>query len=298
MNLLERVLTLLRANLDTIAERADDPEKALQQLHLDMRNQLVQVKTEVAKAIAEGHVLQKRVLAKKTEADIWLKKAEVAVQQDNDPSARQALTRYNENNKIVQRYQAQKKEQEQLVLTMRGALHKLEDKIAEVEANIELLATRKRNALIQQRVFEALSKVGNTDQEKMARTKDALLMAEARAQALADLNTRDVDTQLDTLSSEQALEQQLNQLKNQHAQGQSFSQTVPLPTQNKPHRQQPRTGPLAQTSAEESSVKRRARLQSRHAAHNSSADEEVSTEKDLDVTYMKKWLDASQPTDI
>src|SRR6266516_3457945 len=55
MNLLERVLTLLRANLNTMVEKADDPEKVLRQLQLDMRNQLMQVKTQVATAIAELH---------------------------------------------------------------------------------------------------------------------------------------------------------------------------------------------------------------------------------------------------
>ena len=55
MNLLERVLTLLGANLNSMIEKADDPEKVLRQLQLDMRNQLVQVKTQVATAIAESH---------------------------------------------------------------------------------------------------------------------------------------------------------------------------------------------------------------------------------------------------
>jgi len=57
MNLLERVLTLLRANLNTMVEKAEDPEKVMRQLQIDMRNQLMQVKTQVATAIAEGRKL-------------------------------------------------------------------------------------------------------------------------------------------------------------------------------------------------------------------------------------------------
>src|SRR5436309_740289 len=94
MNLLERVLTLLRANLNSMVERADDPERVLRQLQLDMRNQLMQVKTQVATAIAESHKLQKRSKEKMAEADTWLKKAEQAIQQNNDDAARAALTRY------------------------------------------------------------------------------------------------------------------------------------------------------------------------------------------------------------
>ncbi len=80
MNLLERVLTLLRANLNAVVEKSDDPEKTLRQLQLDMRNQLVQVKTQVATAISESRKLQGRAGEKRAEADSWYKKAEHAVQ--------------------------------------------------------------------------------------------------------------------------------------------------------------------------------------------------------------------------
>ncbi len=214
MNLLERVLTLLRANLTTMIEKSDDPEKILRQLQLDMRNQLVQVKTQVATAIAESRKLQNRSKEKVAEADVWLKKAEQAIQQNNDDAARQALTRYNEITRQAQRYQQQQKEQEQLVVTMRGALRQLEAKISEVETTIELLVARKRNALIQQRVYDALTKTsGAKEKERAEKAKDALLEAEARARALADLHKRGLDVQLDQLSEEQIIEQQLRDLQ-------------------------------------------------------------------------------------
>jgi phage shock protein A len=214
MNLLERVLTLVRANLNTMIEKADDPEKVLKQLQLDMRNQLFQVKTQVATAIAESHKLQSRSKAKQAEADSWMHKVEQAIQQNNDDAARTALTRYNEILRLVQRYQQQQKEQEHIIATMRDALRKLEAKLAEVETTIDLLVARKRNALLQQRVFDTLSKTGTSrDKERATRAQDAVLEAEARARALADLHKRDLDAQLDDISSEQTIEQQLRELK-------------------------------------------------------------------------------------
>lgn len=221
MNLLERVITLLRANLNTVVEKADDPEKVLRQLHLDMHNQLVQVKTQIATAIAEAHKLQKRSQERKIEAEKWLKKAEISAQQGNDDNAREILIRYNDINKQLQRYQEQKREQDQLVTTMRNVLHQLEAKITEVETTIDLLATRKRNALIQQRVFEALNKsAGAQEKERISKAQDALMEAEARARALADLHNRDLTKQLDQLSAEQQIEQQLQALKLQQPGGQ------------------------------------------------------------------------------
>ncbi|GCE20280.1 PspA/IM30 family protein [Dictyobacter kobayashii] len=284
MNLLERVLTLLGANLNAVAEKADDPEKTLRQLQLDMRNQLVQVKTEVAKAIAEGHVLQKRAQARKVEAETWLKKAELAVQHGNDAQARQALTHYNEHNKIIQRYQQQKKEQEQLVITLRNVLGKLDEKITEVDTTIELLATRKRNALIQQRVYEALQKTGNADPNTTRKAKDALLDAEARAQAMAELHNRDLDAQLSSLSAEQTIEQQLDALKN-------MQQTTNLAGSNKTSK--PQTGPLATPLNTELSTKRRIRIQPKYSAPL----EEPSTDRDMDLDYLKKLLESPQNLD-
>ena len=214
MNLLERVLTLLGANLNSMIEKADDPEKVLRQLQLDMRNQLVQVKTQVATAIAEGHKLQKRSKERMVEADTWLKKAEQAIQQNNEDSARKALSHYNEILKQARRYEQLQKEQEQLVITMRGALRQLEAKISEVETTIDLLVTRKRNALLQQRVFDVLNKTGGPKEKELAsRAQDAVLEAEARARALAELHNRDLGTQLDQISEEQFIEQQMQELK-------------------------------------------------------------------------------------
>ncbi|MEO7022065.1 MAG: PspA/IM30 family protein [Ktedonobacteraceae bacterium] len=248
MNLLERVLTLLRANLNTMAEKSEDPEKMLRQLQLDMRNQLVQVKTQVATIIAEVMKLQKRNKERQVEASSWLKKAEQAIQQNNESAARDFLSRYNDLNRQAQRYQQQQKEQEQLVATMRGILRQLEAKITEVDTTIELLAARKRTALLQQRIYDTLSKSGSPkDKERASRAQDALLDIEARARALADLQQQDIGMQLEQLSQEQLIDEQLQQLKDQqHAKpllppGKPHTSELvqPVPKQNEPARKRP-----------------------------------------------------------
>ena len=231
MNLLERVLTLLRANLNAVVEKSDDPEKTLRRLQLDMRNQLVQVKTQVATAISESRKLQARAAEKRAEASTWYKKAEHAVQHNNESAARDALARHNDLLKLAERYQQQQQEQDQLVATMRSVLRQLESKIAEVEATIELLVTRKRSALLQQRVYDALNKSGSSaDREKANRAQDAVMEAEARARAMADLHKRDLDFQLDQLSEEQTLDQQLNELTRRHG-----AQELPLLQEGQAH---------------------------------------------------------------
>lgn len=280
MNLLERVLTLLRANLNTMVEKSDDPEKVLRQLQLDMRNQLMQVKTQVATAIAEGRKLQNRVKEKKAEAEAWQRKAEQAILHNNDIAARNALSHYNEVMRQAHRYQQQQQEQEQLVSTMRSVLRQLEEKLSEVETTIELLAARKRNALLQQRVYDALNKSGGVkESERANRAKDAVMDAEARARAMADLHQRDLDVQLEQLSQEELLEQQLNELK---AKKHSTRET-PLLHEGKPH-----LSPLIPTQPQNNTPAKR------HAGTKPEEDEPSEVQpgaKELDIAQLKKLME-------
>jgi phage shock protein A len=281
MNLLERVLTLLRANLNSVVEKSEDPEKTLRQLQLDMRNQLVQVKTQVATAIAQSRKLQTRSKERKAEAETWMRKAEQAIRQNNDAAARDALTHYNDYMKQAQRYEQQQQDQEQLVTTMRSAFRQLEAKISEVETTIDLLVTRKRNALLQQRVFDALGKTGSAkDKERADRAQDAVMEAEARARAMAELHKRDLDIQLDQLSEEQIVEQQLHDLK---ARTQPSKET-PLLDEGNPH-----LSPLISPQPQNGEP---AKKRANHKADQHPAPEQpIDTGKELDIAWLKKLME-------
>ena len=94
MAVLERVATLVRANLNDLIDRAEDPEKMIKQVILDMENQLLQVKTQVAISMADQHLLQKKQTEQEDKAAEWMRKAELAVDKEQDDLARAALERY------------------------------------------------------------------------------------------------------------------------------------------------------------------------------------------------------------
>ena len=90
MALLERVSTLVRANLNDLVDQAEDPEKMIKQVILDMQNQLLQVKTQVAISIADQHVLEKKLKENDDSEKQWQRRAEMAVDQHDEPLARAA----------------------------------------------------------------------------------------------------------------------------------------------------------------------------------------------------------------
>src|SRR5499433_2225544 len=93
MALLERVSTLIRANINDLVDKAEDPEKMIKQVILDMQNQMLQVKTQVAIAIADQHLLEKKQRENDERTAEWMRKAEMAVEKRDDELARAALER-------------------------------------------------------------------------------------------------------------------------------------------------------------------------------------------------------------
>src|SRR5205823_7247525 len=107
MGLLERVSTLIRANINDLVDRAEDPEKLIKQVILDMDNQYLQVKTQVAVSIADQHMLEKKLHEHEDTARDWMRKAEIAVDKLEDDLARAALDRFQTSQRLAQSFREQ-----------------------------------------------------------------------------------------------------------------------------------------------------------------------------------------------
>ena len=146
MALLERVGTLLRANINDLIEKAEDPEKLAKQLVLDMENQLLQVKTQVAIAIADQHLLQKKLKEHEEAMNQLNRKAELAVQKQQDDLARAALERSISHQQLAQSFAQQLEDQTTEAETLRNAFTKLQQKLEETRSACEMLMARNRRA--------------------------------------------------------------------------------------------------------------------------------------------------------
>jgi phage shock protein A len=146
MALLERVATLLRANLNDLIEKAEDPEKLAKQFVLDMENQLLQVKTQVAIAVVDQHLLQKKLKEHEEATEQWNRKAELAIQKQRDDLARAALERSLSNQQLVAGFAQQLEDQTAETETLRDAFLRLQQKLQETRATCEMLIAQNRRA--------------------------------------------------------------------------------------------------------------------------------------------------------
>jgi phage shock protein A len=151
MALLDRVTTLIKANLNDLVDKAEDPEKLLKQLLLDMQNQFMQVKTQVAIAIADQHLLEKKQLESLEAQRDWLRKAELAVSKNDEQLARIALERSITHDAAARNFAQQIEDQSHQVQTLRDALHRLEQKMTETKAKTEILIAQHRRARLAMR---------------------------------------------------------------------------------------------------------------------------------------------------
>src|SRR2546428_737665 len=97
MGIFDRLSTLFRSNINDLINRAEDPEKMLNQLIVDMRSQLAKAKQQVAAAIADEKRLSAQVDTEKKSAEDWERRAVLAVQEGRDDLAEQAPLRHNEH---------------------------------------------------------------------------------------------------------------------------------------------------------------------------------------------------------
>ena len=147
MGLLERVSTLIRANINDMVDRAEDPEKMIKQVILDMENQYIQVKTQVAVSIADQHMLEKKWRENEDSGKDWMRKAETAVDKGQDDLARAALDRFQTSQMLARSYREQVDDQKLQVETLKGALMKLEQKLDEATSKRDLLIARHRRSI-------------------------------------------------------------------------------------------------------------------------------------------------------
>jgi phage shock protein A len=217
MGLLERVSTLIRANLNDMIDRAEDPEKLIKQVILDMDNQYLQVKTQVTVSIADQHMLEKKRQENEDAGRDLMRKAELAVEKHQDDLARAALDRYQTSQRLALSYREQVDDQKLQVETLKNALIKLEQKLDEAKAKRDLFLARHRRSLALGKAARAQSACGdNSKNATFDRLKDRVNHTEAIASAEVELLSENVGDRLDRLDRDTEVERLLADLKSKH----------------------------------------------------------------------------------
>lgn len=213
MAIVQRFWTMLKSNLNHLIGKAEDPEKMLNQMLLDMQEQLINAKKQVAVSIADEKRLLKQHEDQRALANEWEQKAMLAIKAGKDDLARQALERKAEHEKLANGFQEQWQLQKQAVEKLKTALVSLSEKIEDAKRKKNLLVARAKRAEAQKTITDTMSGMSNANAfDTIERMEQRIDQMEAEASAATELaNEIEVDElsaqfkKLDVVASDDAL---------------------------------------------------------------------------------------------
>lgn len=215
MGILERISTILRANINDLLSRAEDPEKILNQTLMDMRQAQYEARMQVAEAIAEGKKLARDHAAEAQEAADWMSKAEQAVKAERDDLAREALRRRSSSQDLADGLKEQLDAHEAMVEHLKTQLRALDAKIDQAERKRQLLVAREKRVAAQEKVSGAMAKTDTRSAfEAFDRMEGKIETREDRAAARQELaDELSLDDEFEALATDPEVDAELAALK-------------------------------------------------------------------------------------
>ncbi len=214
MGILDRVSQLVRANVNDMLDRAEDPEKMINQILRDMQENIGEARQAVASMIAQEKELEIDLAQTRKLASEWQSKAERAVSAGKDDLAREALRRKKDNEDNASVYQQQLNVQEQAVEKLKQQLGALEAKYQATLSQRDSLITRQRRAEAQKKVAGQLQTFSPMDPSAdLERMERKIRSSEAQAAAQIEMHDTSYDAQFRELDYDQGVEDELAALK-------------------------------------------------------------------------------------
>lgn len=208
MSIWKRITTLMKSNINALISSAEDPEKILNQLIIDMREQFLEARKQVAVSIADEKRLKRQYEQELKKQQEWEKKAMMAVKAGRDDLARQALARKSEHENIATGFQEQWMAQKQAADQLRNALQMLNKKIQEATRKKNLIIARQKRAEAQKKIYDTMSGIKNNSAfDTFARMEEKVDREEAEAQAAIELSNEGgdaLDNEFEALASSDA----------------------------------------------------------------------------------------------
>lgn len=214
MALIDRILRVIRGNINSLVGQAEDPEKILEQAVEDMQQDLIQMRQAVAQAIATQKRTERQSAQAQATAEEWYRRAQIALNSSDDNLAREALTRRKTYLQTAQAMQTQLSQQSGIVNKLKDDMRTLESKISEAKTKKDLFVARARSAQASQKINEMLGTVGTGSASgAFERMEDRVLQLEAQSEVMQELNTDDLDKKFAALEGSDDIEAELAAMK-------------------------------------------------------------------------------------
>ncbi|GEM87329.1 PspA/IM30 family protein [Meiothermus granaticius] len=216
MGILDRLSRLIRANLNDLIKRAEDPEKIIAQALEDMRSALRDARMEVAEAMAQLAKLKRDQQSYADQVSAWEEKATEALKAGKEDLAREALKRKAQAQSLADGFNQQVTQQQAIVDQLTTQLKALEGKIQEAESKQALLVARQKGVQAAEAVRRMDSKFdANPAVGAFQEMEQRIQAMEDKHAALSQMDKDDIDKQLEALNLDKGVDDDLARLKKQ-----------------------------------------------------------------------------------
>jgi phage shock protein A len=214
MGIFGRMSDILKANINELIDKAEDPEKMMDQMIREMQEQLREAKIEVAKAIADEKRMEQQLKQNQVQVQSWESKAMLALKKGDENLATEALKQKKSYDQLVTSIQPQWEQQNQLSSKLKDSLRALESKIDEARRKKDILGARQKRAEAQKKIQEVMT--GLSDRSAFAtfdRMEKKVMEVEAQADAAVELESVSLDDQFKALEAGSDVQDELAALK-------------------------------------------------------------------------------------
>jgi phage shock protein A len=230
MELIKRIVRVVNANLNSLLGSAEDPEKVLEQTVMEMQENLLLLRQGVAQAIATQKRTERQAASAQSTAEEWYRRAQLALQQGNEPLAKEALTKRHAYLETATALTNQIQQQNDIVVRLKQDMRTLELKISEAKTKKDMYIARARAAAASYKLQDMLSEVSATSSlSAFERMEEKVLQIEAQSEAISQLDSNDLEKQFASLAAANDVDGELAAMKAQALEDANKTQPQQLP---------------------------------------------------------------------
>ena len=208
MGILTRIFNLFRATTSDLLDKAEDPEIMIKQMISDLEAQKKKAKEQMTEALALQKRLERDTEKEHQEAEKWEQKAILAVQNEKDDLAKEALTRKNEHLRRALDFEKQLEMHRNNADSLKESYQTMEDKIDEIKRKQGLLSVKQKQAEAQENIYKTIEGLGDTSgiMDTIERAEEKVENLQARAEAYQEISME---------SDQESLEKKFKELEHE-----------------------------------------------------------------------------------